>query len=529
MLILATISVNVIINGELFNYASEAKKDTEIVSEKQTLQKATIVAQETNKTGKIIKEELQKALNNIANENTAEAIENGETIVVKFNQSNRYYEVNNEGKVDGPKGLEKDEYAGDVSKGGKCDGSEEKPFEINCIEDLVEFSIMTNDGNEELGIAKNNFQNKYVVLKRTLDFKSIFSYNDYTTKKYGDLNTDGIVEDIKTELTKTLDNCIGFTGIRNFGGNFNGNGNEIKNIYINCIGNAGLFAETVASCVIINLGITGDIKGTQNVGGIIGYIPKEGRNIVIKKCYNKSNIYNSNNRTGVVLYGTGGIIGYSDADTLIEDCYNLSNVESISTNSKYGYVGVGGILGKTHYGNVIINNCYNEGTIIGNDCKVGGITGVSGNIYNSYNIGKIIKGSGIIGFGGSIYNCYNLGSTDLSGINGGNYASTIKVYNVYTTGNITNKPITLGGSACKYDIKNAFYSENAPVQDKYGIMLSEEIMKRNSDQDTEEEKTLLTLLNEFANTYNEENKLNEDFIKLNIWKIDSRTGYPSFK
>lgn len=67
-----------------------------------------------------------------------------------------------------------------IIKGGRCDGSEEKPFEINCIEDLVAFSQNVNTGN--------NYSGKYIKLMRTLDFSSIFSYNDYTTTEWGDLN-----------------------------------------------------------------------------------------------------------------------------------------------------------------------------------------------------------------------------------------------------------------------------------------------------------------------------------------------------
>lgn len=87
---------------------------------------------------------------------------------------------------------------------------------------------MTNGGNTELGLSYNNFEGKNVELERSLNFKSNLSYNDCTTTKYGDLNEDGNIEDIKTELTKTDEGCKGFTPIGDsennnkiFSGNFN--------------------------------------------------------------------------------------------------------------------------------------------------------------------------------------------------------------------------------------------------------------------------------------------------------------------
>ncbi|MGN1301653.1 MAG: hypothetical protein ACI4U9_03930, partial [Clostridia bacterium] len=175
----------------------------------------------------------------------------------------RYYEIDSKGNVEGPKELIKDEYAGDITKGGTCNGSENNPYQISCIEDLVAFSIMSNGGNSELGLASSTFSDKYVILTRTLDFNSIFSYNDYTTTKYGDLNTDGIVEDIRTELTRKDDICVGFEPINNFQGYFDGQWNEIQNIYINRDGKAGFMINTTYGGAIAqsikNIGITGNI------------------------------------------------------------------------------------------------------------------------------------------------------------------------------------------------------------------------------------------------------------------------------
>ena len=48
---------------------------------------------------------MQKAINKFEEGKTATVMQNGETIVVKFNESNRYYEIDNKGNVEGPKKL----------------------------------------------------------------------------------------------------------------------------------------------------------------------------------------------------------------------------------------------------------------------------------------------------------------------------------------------------------------------------------------------------------------------------------------
>ena len=446
MLILASITVNVAINGGLFGYAKKAKDSTEIASEKETVQKANIIAEGTSKTGRITVEEMQKAIDQVINEGTATAIDSGETIVVKFNESNRYYEVDNKGNVEGPKELVKDEYAGDITKGGTYDGSESNPFQISCIEDLVAFSIMTNGGNKTLGLSANQFTNQYVELTRTLDFKSIFSYNDYTTTKYGDLNKDGTVEDIRTELTKTDEGCIGFNDIgkkATFQGEFDGKGNEIRKIYINTTSTAsdsGLFYST-ENATIKNLGTTGEIISGGYAGGIV--CNAKGTSNIIN-CYSEVNIVAQDSQTKGK--GSGGICGTLTGGS-ISNCYNAGLIEGNSC--------VGGIVGN-FYGT--IEDCYNEGRITSNATKnykgAGGIAGaINGKetiiIKNCYNNGEIVSkdvGGGILGKGEDtisftliIANCYNL-----------------KQVNAAVAGGILGKAGSIAGAIIDYKILNCY-------------------------------------------------------------------------
>ncbi len=328
LLILAGISIRVLSgdNG-IINQAKKGKEETEISEEKEIIDVSVAQAVNSDVMGNLEKNKLQEKLNANAGNGITEVIDSGDTLVIKFIEKNRYYEVDKDGNTEGPKKLIKDDNAGDLSKGGIVDGSEDKPFEINCIEDLVTFSIMVNGGNTELGIVSNQFSNQYVVLMRTLNFKSIFSYNDYTTTKYGDLNTDGIIEDIKTELTKTDEGCIGFTPIgykNSFQGKFNGKNCEILNLYINIDTCAGLFGN-ISNATVKNIGISGKIKGTIT-GGIAG----QAGNSIIEQLYNMSEVSSEKD-------DLGGICGRA-SNTQIINVYNKGKI--------FGYGCAGGIVGK---------------------------------------------------------------------------------------------------------------------------------------------------------------------------------------
>ncbi len=273
IIILAVITIFGV-NG-VIEKAREAKIAQEIATEKEWVSAATVQAK--REINSFNEETLEKALDNVVGIEQTTVFADSDKLAVQFQTSERYYLVDKDGVIEGP--IEKivDEYAGDITKNGKYDGSEEKPYQINCIEDLVAFSIMTNDGNEELGLANTTLKGKYIELVRTLDFKSILSYNDYTTEKYGDFNKDTLVEDIKTELTKTEEGCIGFRPIYNFGGTLDGNKNEIRNIYIYNTKEAGLFinAHPYPVLTVKNLGITGDVISLErSAGAFLAYGPR---------------------------------------------------------------------------------------------------------------------------------------------------------------------------------------------------------------------------------------------------------------
>ena len=493
-----------------------------------------------SRAGNLQEENLRYELENTAEKRGKQLINNGDTFVIQFTDTNRYYEIDKEGNVSDPVKIAKDEHYGDITKGNTCDGSKEKPYQINCIEDLVAFSIMSNGGNEELNLSNELFNNKYVILMKTLDFNSIFSYNDYTTEKYGDLNKNGVIENIKTELTKKDEDCIGFTGINDFRGYFDGKEHEIRNIYqhvnsgrtalfkaaskeiknvivtgtiINSAGSAGgICAEGVAN--IINCKNYANITGHNMVGGIKGL----GRGGSIENCENYGNI----TITGIsYVYGAGGgIIGYIENGGHISNCINHKTTISGIHNA-----GIAGIIGN----DISITNCINEGEALAGITYNVRYSGCS--IVNCCNRGKCQDGL-ISSYQGPSYeleqvlnlkNSYNLGECSNSGIigtyaMGANKTITLNMENCYTARNNKNAIIAkASGNTNRQivitNIKNTYYDTSksttiGAVSDGITGLTEQEIKSQ----------TFVDTLNANIGENSEWNK----------WKL-GKDGYPTFE
>ena len=319
------------------------------------------------------------------------------------------------------------------------EGTEESPFEINCIEDLVSFSNMVNMGADVI-------QYKYVVLKRELNFQSKFSYTDYRRTDFGDIN--GNTED-GNELITEMTTGKGFKPIgysRACTANFNGNNKMIKKIYINYAkedgGAVGLFSNIIN---VENVQLTGSVSGNWHTGGIVG----DNRSI-IKNCINYATV------TGYNM--VGGIAGSA---LEFSNCINYGTV--YSTGNSYAYGGCGGIVG---YTDGKIENCKNYGQIKGKS-YLGGIMGTTQKeavIQNSYNYGncypeKYGSTGGIIGFNRAanvkVLNCGNQGNISGEGTNGGIIGNAsgsnwdtevyLTIQNCYNTGTISSSNNVAGG------------------------------------------------------------------------------------
>ena len=447
MIMLVGVVVINLANTDIINKSNDLVDSVEIKSEKEIIKQARAIAYGSAYAGRVTVEDYERAFAKVAGAGIVKIEENMDMSVVIFNNSNRYYEVNRSGEITGPITKVTIEYAGDITKRGTCTGSTTNPYQINCIEDLVAFSIMSNGGNTSLGLGSSNFGGKYVMLMRTLDFESLFSYEDHTTTKYGDLNTDGIIEDLRTELTKTDVGCIGFKPITGFYGTFDGQEQMIKNVYMkNTQSSKGLAFFRDGTPTIKNLSISGTIINTAwEAAGIVSI-------------RNRSTIINCKNYADITGYNmVGGISTYCSNST-IKNCYNYGDITI--TGGTYQYTGAGGISAHME-NNGIIQNCVNEGTISGNS-NLAGILGVagSGTILDCVNKGKSTAGIicwaiGDNNFNISIINSYNIGECIHGLVNyfgGANWQSTLEfnIYNSYNLGPVTGAGLVGSmGTICK--------------------------------------------------------------------------------
>ena len=341
----------------------------------------------------------------------------------KYSQNNywKFFEIgeNKNSGVDEDGNIEiyelEKKYQDIVDNAEKGDNELEVALEIDSIEDLVKFSNDVNSGN--------TYENKMVKLIKTLDFEDDSSYENPNRKAFGDLNANGVVEGLKEELTNK--NGCGFTPIGSSDGNlvntfkgvFDGQKNEIRNLYINSKKyNVGLFGN--ATYKIKNVGITGEIIGKNCVAGIVA---SSNKTPSIINCYNKCDINGEE-------FITSGIA----VEGKIINCYNTGNIH----NDKGGAGGIG---------SGVIINCYNTGTISSKQ-EAGGIIPCtnSGIVRNSYNLGDVISESYASGIGknGDVKNCYNAGT--ITGEKAFGLGVNISCESNFNAGTITGKEAAAG-------------------------------------------------------------------------------------
>ncbi|MDR0916467.1 MAG: dockerin type I domain-containing protein [Oscillospiraceae bacterium] len=176
---------------------------------------------------------------------------------------------------------------------------------------------------------------------------------------------------------------------------------------------AGIAAYAVADTLIENCVNEATITGTAGSAGIVGYAGAANyTNVLIKNCENKGTINGTTYTAGIVgnlngssvvgtvnrgtvnatSYETGGIAGRVEGVSSIINSANIADISTtggISSGNSLG--GIAGYLSGS--AEIIIDGCYNTGTISGTVGVVGGIVGYLNNaaqkITNSYNTGTV--------------------------------------------------------------------------------------------------------------------------------------------
>ncbi len=219
----------------------------------------------------------------------------------------------------------------------------------------------------------------------------------------------------------------------------------------------GILGSSLNNILVINQSTNeGEVRGGQNVGGIIGYSNVTDTN-QHKTTITSSRNLGAINATSIYV---GGIIGNSNGATKdnseIKNCYNAGNVTTTKSITAANSDGTGGIVGRSV--NTTISNCYNRASVTAaSGYIVGGIVGWGANnskIYNCFNTGAVssrTQSGGIIGFNNTasylMYSYYG-GACTLNNAYGSSTNTTaayLAYYNnksgsIYTSG--TSNPVS---------------------------------------------------------------------------------------
>ena len=274
-----------------------------------------------------------------------------------------------------------DDFPGDITDNNTRDGSQDNPYSVNSVEDLVELSW-------EVRTGKNNYANKIIILGYDLDFFSVKSYIEPYRTDYGKY---GYYDKLKSEICNSGFISIGTDGIEKsitdndfeqycFSGVFDGRGHYINNIKIdkilindNAIIIGGLFNEnngTIKNLKLGNLNMNISVKSNRfssfggivgrNVGGIVG---SNNGNVKYSANYGViSSLLNSSDKVETRICGISGInLGF------IYNSYNVGKINNENTTSK---IFIDGISYKSNIKEgVITNSFYLDKTIEKSDKK----------------------------------------------------------------------------------------------------------------------------------------------------------------
>jgi hypothetical protein len=223
--------------------------------------------------------------------------------------------------------------------------------------------------------------------------------------------------------------AIGYDSSHAFRGVFDGAGFVISGVYIDTsIPFQGLFG-VVDGGTVKNVRVAASyINGVDYVGGVAGMLVNKGN---IENSFATGDVFGSDNVGGLVgfhggrmnqCYATGKVNGHDNVGGLIGAGQSLGIVKgSYAAGDVTGNDNVGGLAGYTEKDT--IKDCYATGNVTGAK-EVGGFVGNSNwdVIINSYAAGNVFGYGGYVsGFAGSasavIKNCYSAGAISGTGSN----------------------------------------------------------------------------------------------------------------
>jgi hypothetical protein len=232
---------------------------------------------------------------------------------------------------------------------------------------------------------------------------------------------------------------IGAGGDPPFTGTFDGQGYEIRDLFINLpgIGYVGLFSIVGEGGYIEHIGIVNaDVAATAYVGGLVGV--------------NKGTVTNSYS-TGSVTGGmwAGGLVGQNEGT--VSSSYSTGHVTSDA--------GAGGLIA----GNAgTVSNSYSTGNVTGRSGAGGLIAANSGTVTNSYSTGSVTGDEylgGLVGYsdeGGVSNSFWDIEISGQSTSAGGTSKTTAQMKDITT---FTGVAWTIGAVATA-GTRDSFYTWN---------------------------------------------------------------------
>ena len=278
-------------------------------------------------------------------------------------------------------GTEQVVYVSDVS-----DFTTGKTYHVSTVDDMKKLAELTNAGANTAGVR--------FVLDNDIDMASVSNF---------------------TPISATEANA--------FGGTFDGQGYQIKNLKISntSVDRLGLFGS-VTGGIIKNLGVSSaTVAGRQQTGILVG----QANNMTVKNCWSSGSV--SGNGSFI-----GGLVGNMNSST-VTGSYSTATVSGLA-------MGKGGLIGQVGF-NGNVSNCYAVSSVTGgslNGILIGSSSG--GVVDNCYAVGSgtLFGGQPYWSSAGSVFtNCVYTGS-GTGGESSGSHADTFTNCAKVTTSDLRN-------------------------------------------------------------------------------------------
>ena len=255
------------------------------------------------------------------------------------------------------------------------EGTENDPYQIKTAADLANLAI-----NVQNGIV---YEGEYFRLMNNINLSDYDNWVPIGSRN-GKLFCGTLDGGGKTISNLRITNYYGYSGL--FGAiDTMGSASHLtlENISVQSRGKraSGLVGElrgTIANCHV-----TGNVSGTQDAGGLIGYVQSPGS---VTNCSMVGNV--SGERY------VGGLIGQAYG-IMVTNCYTSGNVSG-GGNGKWG--STGGLIGQA-YG-TMVTNCYTASNVCGDTTGTGGLIGScssAGSVTNCTVVSDSVSGAGTTG------------------------------------------------------------------------------------------------------------------------------------